>query len=43
MLAQSRARYFVLKDQIILLAENVGVGEREARIASEMVAQRHFR
>lgn len=24
-------------------AENVGVGEREARVASELVAQRHFR
>ena len=25
------------------LTENVGVGEREARIASDLVAQRHYR
>ena len=27
----------------LFLAENVGVGEREGRVASELVARRHFR
>ena len=29
-------------DSTSSLAENVGVGEREARIASDLVAQRHY-
>lgn len=29
--------------QFFILIDNVGAGEREARIASDLVARRHFR
>ncbi len=42
---QEKIREFSSPQNISFCASagNVGVGEREARIASELVAQRHFR